>query len=253
MARPDAQALLDQLREEIRRLQAAPPSGTPGVLTTGFAPLDQLLPGGGIPLGRVLELTGEKASGKTTLALMALARATSEGKLAAFVDASGELYPPAAEALGVDLSRLLIVRPKDPSLTVRITSLLARSGAFAAVVADLAEDRALPRGPVGRRLLDAAETGRTAVLLVSGVQSALDPSIRISVERTGEATLSLLVERNRLGPPGRSSRGELGGDFAPPVAQIPPSTREEPKPFRPRLVALPSPSDDEPGRAGGGR
>ncbi len=257
MARPDAQALLDQLREEIRRLQAAPPTGAPGVLPSGFGPLDQLLPGGGIPLGRVLELTGEKASGKTTLALMALARATGEGKLAAFIDASHEFYPPAAEALGVDLNRLLIVRPKDASLTVRICSLLARSGAFAAVAADLPDNRALPKGPVGRRLLEAAEIGRTAVILVSGVQSALDPSIRIAVERTSEAGLSLTVDRNRLGPPGRSSQGELGGDFAPPVARVKlePSRRpvsEAPRPG-PRLVAVAPPVEGTAaGREGAG-
>jgi recombination protein RecA len=216
MDRLKAQALIGQLREEIRRREAAPPQGSAGVLATGVAPLDALLPGGGFPLGRVIELCGERASGKTTLALLALARGTETGGLCAFVDPARELYPPAARALGVALSRLLLVRPdvrsqgpKDPALAVRAAALLARSKAFCAMAVDLTPLDRLPTGPLSRRLLEAAELGRTAVLLLSDGPSGLDSTLRIAVQRAGEAELSLTVERSRLGPPGRSARLEL--------------------------------------------
>jgi hypothetical protein len=94
-----AQALIAKLRDEIARRQTCGSSDRP-VLPSGFAPLDALLPGGGFPQGRVVELCGPPASGKTTLALLALSQATRSGQLAAFVDPAGELYPPAARALG---------------------------------------------------------------------------------------------------------------------------------------------------------
>ena len=78
------------------------------------------------------------------------------------------------------------------------------------------------------------------MILVSGVQSALDPSIRIAVERTSEAGISLLVDRNRLGTPGRSSQGELGGDFAPPVARARPGATR--KPIRAERVCTAAPT-----------
>ncbi|HCF62420.1 MAG TPA: recombinase RecA, partial [Myxococcales bacterium] len=64
-----AQAVIGQLRDEIRRREASLPQASLGALASGYAPLDGLLPGGGFPLGRVVELTGARASGKTTLAL----------------------------------------------------------------------------------------------------------------------------------------------------------------------------------------
>ena len=121
-----AQALLAKLREDIRRRESATSPDRP-VLPSGFPALDALLPGGGFPAGRVVELTGTPASGKTTLALLAIAQATRSGRLAAFVDPRDELYPPAARALGADLSRLLVVRPRQAELAVRAAALLARS------------------------------------------------------------------------------------------------------------------------------
>ncbi len=202
-----AQAVIGQLRDEIRRREASLPQASLGALASGYAPLDGLLPGGGFPLGRVVELTGARASGKTTLALMALARATRSGSLGAFVDPLRELYPPAARALGADLSRLLVVRPEDPSLCVRVASLLARSKAFSAVVLDAAALSGQPQGPLSRRLLEAAETGRAAVIVLSDGPSGLDATLRVSVERPSEREIALAVERSRLGPPGRTSRG----------------------------------------------
>ena len=202
-----SQALIAKLREELARRQGATAADRP-VLPSGFAPLDSLLPGGGFPMGRVVELCGPAASGKTTLALLALAQATRSGRLAAFVDPAGELFPPAARALGADLSRLLVVRPHEPALAARAAALLARSQAFAAVVADLPQLPG-PPGPWSRRLLEAAEAGHAALVVLSLAPSGLDASVRLSVERSSEAELCLVVERNRMGPPGRTARGRL--------------------------------------------
>lgn len=202
-----AQALIRRLREEIRRRETAPAADRP-VLPSGFGPLDSLLPGGGFPAGRVVELCGPPASGKTTLALLAVAQATRQGGLTAFIDPSSELYPPAAQALGADLSRLLVVRPKDGASAVRAAGLLARSKAFTAVVADVPRLEG-PAGPWSRRLLEAAEIGRAAVILLAETPSGLDASLRIAVERSEEVEVSLRVDRSRMGPPGRSARGRL--------------------------------------------
>jgi len=210
----ETQALIVRLREEIRRRESGAALQRP-VLASGFGPLDSLLPGGGFPAGRVVELCGAKASGKTTLALLALASATRAGRLVAFIDSSGELYPPAARGLGADLTRMLVVRPR-PEQSLRAAALLARSKAFAAVAADLPALKG-PLGPMSRRLLEAAETGRAALLLLGEVPSGLDASLRILVERAGpsvpgpgaHAGVRLLVDRNRMGPPGRSAQGLL--------------------------------------------
>lgn len=215
MDRAQTQSIIGQLRDEIRRREAALPAGSLGVLASGFAPLDALLPGGGFPRGRVVELVGSRASGKTTLALSALARASAEGQLVAYVDPAGELYPPAAQGLGADLTRLLIVRPREAALGLRVASLLARSKAFAAVAIDLPAVAKGPLGPLSRRLLEAAETGRAAIILLCDGPSGLDTSLRLSVERLSPTELALAVERSRLGPPGRAERGALASPEAP--------------------------------------
>jgi len=202
-----AQVLIQKLREEIRRRETTLAADRP-VIPSGFGPLDALLPGGGFPAGRMVELCGSPASGKTTLALLAVAAATRTGRLAAFIDPSGELYPPAARALGADLSRLLVVRPPERGAAAHAAGLIARSKAFAAVIADLPCLDG-PPGPWSRRLFDAAEAGGAALILLTQTPSSLDASLRIAVERTDEAEMLLRVERNRMGPPGRTTRGRL--------------------------------------------
>jgi hypothetical protein len=230
MEHSKAQTLIARLREEIRRREGAPAAGRAGV-PSGFAALDALLPPGGFPAGKVVELCGPRASGKTTLALLAVAAATRAGGLAAFVDPSGELYPPAAQALGADLSRLLVVRVAQGEQAVRAAALLARTQAFAAVVADLPPLSGEP-GPLSRRLLEAAEAGQAALVLLSEAPSGLDGSLRIEVARAG-VELCLTLSRSRLGPSGRSARGRL-----PSPEELGAAPAAEPGP-RPRLVLLP--------------
>ena len=101
--------LLASLRDEIRRLERRPDRRA-GVVPCGLAGVDEALPAGGFPRGTLSELRGGPASGKTAVAL-ALVAALGREELAACVDGAGELYPPAAAALGVDLARFLLVRP----------------------------------------------------------------------------------------------------------------------------------------------
>ena len=158
--------VLDSLREKLAQTSArsrpAPGEGTP--LPTGCAPLDRVL-GGGLPRGRLVEVTGAWSSGKATLALTAAARLTAMRRLAVYVDARGELYPPAAAALGVDLGRLLVVRPdcRQASGAARAGEIAARSGAFALVILDLREDDVIDAAAAGR--LRAAAAGGGAVVL----------------------------------------------------------------------------------------
>ena len=105
------QEVLEELRRQIRRMERRP-ARREGVLACGRPEVEALLPGGGFPRGSLSSLCGGPASGKTGVALSALREAQAGGGLAAFVDGRGELYPPAALALGVDLARLLIVRPE---------------------------------------------------------------------------------------------------------------------------------------------
>jgi protein ImuA len=110
-SQPQRTVLLASLRDEIRRLERRPDRRA-GVLPCGLAGVDEALPSGGFPRGTLSELRGGPASGKTAVAL-ALVAALGREELAACVDGAGELYPPAAAALGVDLARFLLVRPGD--------------------------------------------------------------------------------------------------------------------------------------------
>ena len=149
---------VERLRERIRALQAAPREYL-AVLRTGVKGFEGLFVGGGVPVGNALELWGEAASGRTSLALRAVAAAGREQRLSAYVDGPGELYPPAASALGVDWRRLLIVRPKAPGQLVWSAVQLCRSGAFACVVLDLTHTGCRLTQAECKKLFDAAFRG----------------------------------------------------------------------------------------------
>src|SRR5215831_9194684 len=124
-------AVLERLRERIRTLQAAPRQLL-SVLRTGLPPVDGLLPGGGFPLGQVVELWGEPASGRARLAFRAIAEAHRALRLAAWVDGPRTLYAPALPPLGVRLEQLLVVRPPESRQLAWSALQLLRSGAVAA-------------------------------------------------------------------------------------------------------------------------
>ena len=131
------------------------------VVPTGIASVDELL-NGGIPVGAITELTGPASSGRTSIALSALAQRTREGSVCAWIDAKDSLDPESAAASGVSLNHLLWVRCTDNALAkpdrskpanaretqpwtrldqaLRATDLLLQSGGFSVIVLDLADE-----------------------------------------------------------------------------------------------------------------
>ncbi len=108
----------------------------PPVISTGSLGLDLALGIGGYPRGRIIEVFGPESSGKTTLALHAIAEVQKAGGVAAFVDAEHALDVAYARALGVDLTQVLISQPDHGEQALEVTDALVRSGAVDIVVVD---------------------------------------------------------------------------------------------------------------------
>ena len=106
------------------------------VISTGSLGLDIALGIGGLPKGRIVEIYGPESSGKTTLALHAVAEAQKTGGTAAFIDAEHALDPTYARKLGVDVDELLISQPDAGEQALEIADTLVRSGAIDVLVID---------------------------------------------------------------------------------------------------------------------
>jgi recombination protein RecA len=120
----------------VMRLGDASASYDVEAVSTGSLGLDIALGVGGLPRGRVVEIYGPESSGKTTLALTAIAEAQRRGGTAAFVDAEHALDPAYAEKLGVNVAELLVSQPDTGEQALEITDMLVRSGAVDVVVVD---------------------------------------------------------------------------------------------------------------------
>ena len=228
-------ALLEHLREQIQKVQAAPRRYL-AELQLGLPDFDALH---ALQLGTVVELCGEAASGRASLALKAVAATGKEARLSAWVDGPVELYPPGAAALGVDLTRLLVVRPKEPGRLVWTTCQLARSGAFATVVADFTHTGVRLSLADAQKLAEAARKGGTLLLILTAPDAPGEGLLRLilkaaerpapvlsihvpavqpeSVEPSG---FQIEVARSRQGTMGRTCafvRGELLAERPPPL------------------------------------
>ncbi len=106
------------------------------VISTGSIALDRALGIGGLPRGRVIEIFGPEASGKTTLALNAVAEAQKNGGIAAFIDAEHALDTVYAKKLGVNCDELLVSQPDTGEQALEIADMLVRSGAIDILVID---------------------------------------------------------------------------------------------------------------------
>ncbi len=122
-------------RGSIMRLGSQDKVDVPAI-PTGSLSLDAALGVGGIPRGRVVEIFGPEASGKTTLALHVIASAQKRGGMAAFVDAEHALDAGYAKKLGVDIDNLLVSQPDSGEQALEITEVLIRSGAVDVLVID---------------------------------------------------------------------------------------------------------------------
>jgi len=106
------------------------------IIPTGSIALDVALGLGGLPRGRIVEIYGPESSGKTTVALHAVASAQKNGGIAAFIDAEHALDPDYAQKLGVDTDQLLVSQPDTGEQALEIMDMLIRSGAIDIVVVD---------------------------------------------------------------------------------------------------------------------
>jgi len=106
------------------------------VIPTGCLSLDLALGAGGIPKGRIIEIYGPEASGKTTLAMHIVAETQKEGGVAAFVDAEHALDPDRAKAVGVKIDKLLISQPDNGEQALDIVEALVRSNSVDLIVVD---------------------------------------------------------------------------------------------------------------------
>jgi recombination protein RecA len=120
----------------VMRLGDNPMSRDIDVVSTGSIGLDVALGIGGVPKGRVVEIYGPEASGKTTLTLQIIAEGQKIGGTAAFVDAEHALDPTYAEKLGVNVDELLVSQPDTGEQALEITDMLVRSGAVDIIVID---------------------------------------------------------------------------------------------------------------------
>ena len=132
-------------------------------ISTGSISIDNALGIGGVPRGRVVEIFGPEASGKTTLALQVIAQAQRSGGTAAFVDAEHALDPTYASKLGVDLDNLLVSQPDNGEQALEIVEVLVRSGGADVVVVDSVA-ALVPRAEIDGEMGD-AQVGLQARLM----------------------------------------------------------------------------------------
>ncbi len=121
--------------EAIMTFGAGKPAAIPAI-STGSIGLDAALGVGGLPCGRIIEIFGPESSGKTTLALHAIAEAQKKGGICAFVDAEHALDPGYARNIGVKLSELLISQPDTGEQALEIVESLVRAGSVDIIVVD---------------------------------------------------------------------------------------------------------------------
>ena len=167
----------------------ARPSEAIEVISSGSLGLDMALGIGGLPRGRIIEIYGPESSGKTTLALHAIAEAQKRGGTCAFVDAEHALDPGYARKLGVDVDNLLISQPDAGEQALEIADTLVRSGAIDVLVIDSVA-ALVPRAELE------GEMGDTHVGLHARLMSQALRKITGSVSRSN--TLLIFLNQIRL-------------------------------------------------------
>ena len=196
------------------------------VASTGFAALDAILGTGGLPRTASVAIRGDASSGKTTLALRAVAEAQATGSICAWLDLVAGFDPLEAVARGVDLRWLVVVRPADLVEGLRLSGALLSGRAVDLLVVDLPARLPAAGEPLVRRLAaHARRIGARLVVLepaalrgavrgalaeVAGIRLELERRdwIRVGRDVVGQRA-AVTVARNRYGPPGRSTVLEI--------------------------------------------
>lgn len=160
-------------------------------ISSGALTLDVAL-GGGLPKGRIIEIYGPESSGKTTLALHAIAEIQKMGGVAAFVDAEHALDPTYAGALGVDIENLLVAQPDNGESGLEIVDQLVRSAAVDLVVIDSVA-ALTPRAEIE------GEMGDTQVGLQARLMSKALRKIAGNIGKSGSTVIFLNQLRQKIG------------------------------------------------------
>jgi len=134
--------------------------------------LDALLGPRGVPKGQLTEIFGSSSSGKTTLALALLAACTREGGIGAYIDPALSLFAPVAAGAGIDLRRIIVVRPRDEAAARRAVDALVRGGACGVVALDCGDWPHVLQTHHCARLVAQAEKTGTVLLVISGGSNA---------------------------------------------------------------------------------
>ncbi|MCP2729416.1 recombinase RecA [Symplocastrum sp. BBK-W-15] len=173
-------------------------------ISSGAITLDLAL-GGGLPKGRVIEIYGPESSGKTTLALHAVAEVQKNGGVAAFVDAEHALDPTYSAALGVDIANLLVSQPDNGESALEIVDQLVRSSAVDIVVIDSVA-ALVPRAEIE------GEMGDTQVGLQARLMSKALRKIAGNIGRSGCTVIFLNQLRQKIGVTYGSPEVTTGGN-----------------------------------------
>ena len=178
-------------RGAIMRLGATALADVPGI-STGSLSLDIALGGRGIPSGRVTEIFGPEASGKTTLALTVVAHSQKAGGVAAYIDAEHAVDPNYARKLGVDADNLLLSQPDTGEQALEIADLLVRSNAVDVVVIDSVA-ALVPKAELEGEMGD-AHVGMQARLMSQALRKLAG-----SISKTRTAVIFLNQLREKIG------------------------------------------------------
>ncbi len=162
------------------------------VISTGSLALDAALGVGGLPRGRIVEIFGPESSGKTTLALHAIAEANKLGGMAAFIDAEHAFDPVYAQKVGIDTSQLIISQPDYGEQALEIADTLIRSGALDVVVIDSVA-ALVPKAELEGEMGD-AKVGLQARLMSQALRK-----LTASISRTGCIAIFINQLREKIG------------------------------------------------------
>ncbi|MEV2275168.1 recombinase RecA [Nocardiopsis sp. NPDC049922] len=173
-------------------------------IPTGAIALDVALGIGGIPKGRIVEVYGPESSGKTTVALHAVANAQKAGGIAAFVDAEHALDPAYAKKIGVDTDNLLLSQPDTGEQALEIVDMLIRSGAVSIIVIDSVA-ALVPRAEIE------GEMGDSHVGLQARLMSQALRKIAGALHQTGTTAIFINQLREKVGVMFGSPETTTGG------------------------------------------
>lgn len=174
------------------------------VISTGSVSLDVALGVGGLPCGRVVEVFGPEASGKTTVALHVVAETQKKGGIAAFIDAEHALDPEYAKVLGVNTDDLLVSQPDTGEQALEIADMLIRSGAIDLIVIDSVA-ALVPRAEIE------GEMGDSHVGLQARLMSQALRKITGALNATGTTAIFINQLREKIGVMFGSPETTTGG------------------------------------------